>query len=593
MKPSAFLIALAGLILTLQPTACIALPAENAEIEKYLRSSAADLCTFTAAFYRVKTTIEPIDGPDARQGKQQKAKVTRTYYGVVDCGSYDLDAGTPLQYTEETQEWMYAPKVSCTTLPCEVETCPIFLLKNQFVCLDDTGTLVLNQDMATRIPQEQQELWGEPMRKEGFFSNEAAATRPALHPHGVGQQKADFYAQCEKIKQALAEPDTWPSLIKDAATRELLLLFAAESHNKEAMEKLLQLGAPAECAPYFNTTPLSYVSGKLRGGECDFLEICEVDSYEGQTELIKLLLQHGANPNTPSGLAQLTPLMLAVRSGNTEAVQLLLQAGARVNTRDSNGMNALHWAVAEKRHHMLPLLVEAELQEHPYRVTQLDAALLTCYSMGEKYNTSLRTGMTPLHTAAELADEIGIRFLLSMGANPHIPDRFGRKAIDLLPEKAAPALRQLLEQAMAQPVVPQRELAHIRQWAEDATLIFRLRPQKVTFTPFEPPYHPESGKGTCNRIAEAELYDADGSIRRHCFNAWDYTWDTDAESLWQQHKEDDELVIVNYPDTDDDGNLTAHPELRVHLPYHPLRWQVALETMKKSYRNRKQEDTEN
>lgn len=593
MKLTAFLIALAGFILTMQPAVCIALPAETAEIEKYLRSAESAMCSFTAAFYRIKTTIEPIEGPDARQGKQQKSKVTRTYYGVVDCGSYHLDAGTPLQYTEETQEWMYAPKASCTTLPREVETCSIFLLKNSFVCLDDTGTLVFNQDTATRIPQEQQQLWGELMRKEGFFSNEAAAPRPARHPHGEEQQKDDFYAQCKKIKQALAEPHMWPTLIKDATARELLLLFAAEAHNKEAMEKLLQLGAPAECAPYFNTTPLSYVSGKLRGGECDYLEICEVESYEGQTELIKLMLKHGANPNTPSGMAQLTPLMLAVRSGNTEAVQLLLQAGAEVNARDCNGMNALHWAIAEKQHHILPLLVEAEIQEHPYRVTQLNAALITCYSMGEKYNTSLRTGMTPLHTAAELEDETGIRFLLGYGANPHITDRFGRKAIELLPEKANPALRRLLEQAMAQPVVPQRELAHIRQWAEDATLIFRLRPQKITFTPFEPPYHPESGKGACCLISEAELYYADGSIRRHSFNAWDYTWDTDAESLWKKHKDDDELVIVSYPDTDDDGNLTAHPEQRVHLPYHPLRWQVALEVMKKSYLDNLQEDTEN
>lgn len=590
MKTSTLFISFAGLLLTMQPAGCIALPAETAEIENYLKTSA---CEFTAAFYRITTTIEPLDGPTAKQGKQQAAKVTRTYYGVVDCGNYYITADTPLQYTEETQEWMYHPKASCTTLPCEVDACAVFLCPNRFIRLDDSGTFVFTQNDVTRIPQEKQALWSELLRKRGCFSNSPAATRPARHPHGEGQQRADFYAKCERIKQALNKPDSWPKLMREKEARELLLLFAAESHNKEALEQLLKEGAPAECAPYFNTTPLSYVSGQLRGGECDYLEICEVESYRGQTELIKLLLQHGANPNTPSGSAQQTPLMLAVRSGNTEAVQLLLQAGAQVNARDCNGMNALHWAVAEKRHHMLPLLVEAESREHPYCVTQLNAALLACYSMGEKYNTSLRTGMTPLHTAAELADEASIRFLLSYGANPHIPDRFGRKAIELLPEKASPELRQLMEQAMSQPVVAQNELGHIRAWAEHATLIFRLRPQKVTVDLYEPPYHPEGGKGACCRIAEAELYYADGSIRTHTFNAWDYTWDTDAESLWKKHKDDDDLVIVSYPDTDDNGNLTAHPEQRVHLPYHPLRWQVAMEAMKKSYGANKQEDTEN
>jgi ankyrin repeat protein len=59
--------------------------------------------------------------------------------------------------------------------------------------------------------------------------------------------------------------------------------------------------------------------------------------------------------------------------------------------------------------------------------------------------------MTPLHTAAELADAESVRLLLQAGANPHTVDRFGRKAIELLPEQASQELRHMLEAAMARP----------------------------------------------------------------------------------------------------------------------------------------------
>ena len=63
----------------------------------------------------------------------------------------------------------------------------------------------------------------------------------------------------------------------------------------------------------------------------------------GKTEVVRYLLDIGANPNalSPNGT---TALMMAVRGGHAETVDLLLAKGADVNLRNQNGATALAWA---------------------------------------------------------------------------------------------------------------------------------------------------------------------------------------------------------------------------------------------------------
>lgn len=53
-------------------------------------------------------------------------------------------------------------------------------------------------------------------------------------------------------------------------------------------------------------------------------------------DVIKLLLDSGANPNLATGTGRL-PLNIAMRSGQGDAVQLLLEAGADPEAADSDG----------------------------------------------------------------------------------------------------------------------------------------------------------------------------------------------------------------------------------------------------------------
>lgn len=81
------------------------------------------------------------------------------------------------------------------------------------------------------------------------------------------------------------------------------------------------------------------VNGKDSKGTYPLLLAC---GYENNDEMIKLLLEKGADPNIfgPNGN---TPLGLATRR-SFEAVKMLVENGADVNAKHEKGKTALWWA---------------------------------------------------------------------------------------------------------------------------------------------------------------------------------------------------------------------------------------------------------
>ncbi|MBZ8182457.1 ankyrin repeat domain-containing protein [Oscillatoria salina] len=62
---------------------------------------------------------------------------------------------------------------------------------------------------------------------------------------------------------------------------------------------------------------------------------------EKETQIAKLLLEAGANPNLPEEDTGGTPLIYAAKTGSLEIINLLLKFGANPNIRDSYNENAL------------------------------------------------------------------------------------------------------------------------------------------------------------------------------------------------------------------------------------------------------------
>jgi hypothetical protein len=74
--------------------------------------------------------------------------------------------------------------------------------------------------------------------------------------------------------------------------------------------------------------------------------------------VVKLLLEHRANPDSSEYPGGKTPLCLAAEVGDTESANLLLKHGAKVEATDDNGANPLVTAIERGHHAIVKLLIE-------------------------------------------------------------------------------------------------------------------------------------------------------------------------------------------------------------------------------------------
>ena len=78
---------------------------------------------------------------------------------------------------------------------------------------------------------------------------------------------------------------------------------------------------------------------------------------DGRLDLVRNLLQGGANPNAKSD-GDVTALMWAAARGHVEVVKVLLESGAEPNARTRKGRTASEIAMQEGHDHVNTLLRE-------------------------------------------------------------------------------------------------------------------------------------------------------------------------------------------------------------------------------------------
>ncbi|XP_050700935.1 adhesion G protein-coupled receptor L4-like isoform X2 [Eriocheir sinensis] len=119
---------------------------------------------------------------------------------------------------------------------------------------------------------------------------------------------------------------------------------AVKLEQTDAVRALLSAGANVNVTDSLGWTPLHNAA------------------YTGQADMVRVLLMHQANPDTPEPVHGRSSLHLAAYSGHAEVVSLLLDAGATIDLRDEHGQSALHLGVWRGQVGVVATLLQREAQ---------------------------------------------------------------------------------------------------------------------------------------------------------------------------------------------------------------------------------------
>jgi ankyrin repeat protein len=199
--------------------------------------------------------------------------------------------------------------------------------------------------------------------------------------------------------------------VKAKAKNGFTAIMVAAGYNgvSESVRILLDHGAEARSGTgvFFNASPLSMAV------------------LSGDADVTRLLLAKGADPNRRMnliGMFPASPLMSAVGFGDAPLIAMLAKSGAKVDERDPDQLTLLHWAV---------------IANHPDAAKALIAA-------GASPNVVDKVGYTPLHyaSAIDFGNPDTVKALVAAGADRSIKTKDGKTAAQTV---AAPYLADALK----------------------------------------------------------------------------------------------------------------------------------------------------
>jgi ankyrin repeat protein len=141
------------------------------------------------------------------------------------------------------------------------------------------------------------------------------------------------------------------------------LIFSVASNNLYTVKTVLADGANPNVRVRPRTGRLTLLerlmSMSMGGDHSDYAQPTAVilAADKGNAEIVKLLLDKGADPNLAEGGGG-TPLMYASMSDNSDCVRFLLKAGAKVNAKDTDGVPSLQRASVYCRPDSVKLLLQ-------------------------------------------------------------------------------------------------------------------------------------------------------------------------------------------------------------------------------------------
>lgn len=251
--------------------------------------------------------------------KNGNLEVLQQCIGLVDLNVYDEEGFTPIHHAFFKDHW--------DIVFCLLKNGADINLQRKQMNPDDLGGWTLLHQVATRgdvLLLQMLISWGADIT----LPIEDSIITPYLAAYLRGNKEIcdilKLYGaytifdaiECDDIKTV---KELLPLHIHDVGIRRRNLLhLAVHSASKEMIKLLLASNVNVNALDMHGETPLSLV---VRYGRLD---------------IVRLLLDNGANVNSTCCLIGNTPLHVAVQAQNPEMIKLLLLAGARTNTRNRN-----------------------------------------------------------------------------------------------------------------------------------------------------------------------------------------------------------------------------------------------------------------
>ena len=146
--------------------------------------------------------------------------------------------------------------------------------------------------------------------------------------------------------------------------------------------------------------------------------------YNNRIDIIKILIQYGVNINVRHNFTKGTVLYRAIEKGYIKVVELLLKHNINVNIVDHYDNKPLHFAASEGRYNIIKLLLKNDIninQHNANRMTPLDFACyynhLRCVNLLLRHGARVDTGdPLPIFSAVKSGNLTMVKTLINHGA---------------------------------------------------------------------------------------------------------------------------------------------------------------------------------